>query len=60
MYDKGQGVVQNFKEALVRYRKAADQGYTDEQRDLGLMCNEGQGVPRSYKEAAVWSRKVAD
>ena len=37
MYANGQGVPQNFKEALVWYRKAADQGDAGAQFNLGVM-----------------------
>ena len=60
MYNQGQGVPQNFKEALVWYRKAADQGDADAQFNLGAMYDQGQGVPQNFKEALLWYRKAAD
>ena len=53
MYKKSQGVPQNFKEALVWYRKAADLGHAGAQFDLGLMYKKSQGVPQCFKEVAV-------
>jgi len=47
-------------EAVVWYRKAADQGYADGQFNLGLMYRTGRGVPQDDVEAVVWCRKAAD
>ena len=58
MYNQGQGVPLNFKEALVWFRKAADQGHSDAQFNLCAMYNQGQGVPLNFKEALVWYRKA--
>eukprot|EP00614_Pseudopedinella_elastica_P007927 CAMPEP_0172612704 /NCGR_PEP_ID=MMETSP1068-20121228/36210_1 /TAXON_ID=35684 /ORGANISM="Pseudopedinella elastica, Strain CCMP716" /LENGTH=51 /DNA_ID=CAMNT_0013416945 /DNA_START=1 /DNA_END=152 /DNA_ORIENTATION=+ len=51
MYYEGKGVPQNFKEAMVWHRKAADQGHANAQCYLGLMYDQGQGVPQNFKEA---------
>ena len=59
MYDQGQGVVQSFKEALVWYRKAADQGYAKAQLNLGVKYAHGQGVARNLETALVWFQKAA-
>jgi len=42
------------------YRKAAEQGDTRAQYNLGLMYNNGQGVPRDDAEAVRWYRKAAE
>jgi TPR repeat protein/formylglycine-generating enzyme required for sulfatase activity len=60
MYFNGQGVPQNYAEAVKWYRKAADQGNSGSQFGLGLMYAEGQGVPQDYAEAVRWYRKAAD
>ncbi len=60
MYDKGQGVPQDYQEALKWYRKAAEQGHAPGQFCLGLMYDEGQGVPQDYQEALKWYRKAAE
>jgi TPR repeat protein len=59
-YNFGEGVPQNYEEALKWYRKAADQGYADAQYNLGVMYYHGQCVPQDYEEAARWCRKAAD
>jgi TPR repeat protein len=54
MYDKGQGVEQDFKEAVKWYQKAADQGDVDAQFNLGVMYAEGEGVEQDYVTAYTW------
>ena len=60
MYRKGQGVPQDYAEALRWYRKAADQGDADAQYSLGNMYRKGQGVPQDYAEALHRYRAAAD
>ena len=43
-YDNGEGLEQDFKEAVKRYQKAADQGDAEAQMNLGGMYENGQGV----------------
>ena len=59
MYQNGQGVVQNYKEAVSWFRKAAEQEYEKAQYSLALIYGEGKGVTQDYKEAARWYRKAA-
>ena len=54
MYNKGQGVPQDYAEAMKWYRLAADQGIAEAQYNLGVMYDNGQGVPQDYAEAYVW------
>ena len=58
-YDEGQGVTQNYKEAVKWYRRAANQGDASAQFNLALMYYEGKGVAQSYKETAKWYRLAA-
>ncbi len=37
MYDQGQGVPQDYEQAIDWYRKAAEQGYAEAQCNLGSM-----------------------
>jgi TPR repeat protein len=60
MYEKGQGVEQDFKEAVKWYQKAAEQGYAAAQHNLGSMYEKGQGVEQDFKEAVKWFQKAAD
>ena len=59
-YYAGQGVPQDYVEALKWYRKAAAQGIPMVQFNLGLMYATGQGVPQDDAEALKWYRKAAD
>ena len=54
MFDKGQGVPQNYAEAVKWYRKAAEQGSAEAQYNLGKMYYTGQGVPKDYVMAHMW------
>ena len=75
MYDKGQGVPQDYAEAVKwyrkaaeqgnakavkSYRKAAEQGNAEAQFNLGLMYDKRQGVPQNYAEAVKWYRRAAE
>jgi TPR repeat protein len=60
MYEKGQGVVQDYKEAAKLYRKSAEQGNQFAQSNLGAMYGNGLGVIQDYKEAVKWYRKSAE
>ena len=45
MYRQGHGVPQDYAQAAVWYRKAAEQGDAGAQFNLGTMCYSGRGVP---------------
>ncbi len=59
MYYEGTEVPQDYKKAAHWFRKAAEQGYSVAQHNLGVMYNNGQGIPQDYKEAIVWYSKAA-
>ena len=60
MYATGQGVAQDYTEAVKWFRKAAEQGESISQNNLGAMYATGQGVPQNHEEAVNWFRKAAD
>ncbi len=60
MYNKGQGVKQDYAAAANWFRKAAKQGLGPAQNILGLMYTNGRGVPNNDAEAAKWYRKAAE
>lgn len=60
MYYYGQGVPQDYAEALQWGRKAADQGFAKAEYDTGYLYYHGQGVSQDYTRAAGWYRKAAD
>ena len=59
-YDSGQGVPQDYREAVRWYRKAADQGHANAQHNLGVCYAKGKGVAQDYSEAVTWYRRAAD
>jgi uncharacterized protein len=60
MYFAGQGIPQDYVQALMWVRKAAEQGQSDAQVMLGSMYENGRGVPQDYVQAATWFRKAAE
>jgi hypothetical protein len=54
MYDKGQGVPQDYAEAVKWFRLAAQKGIASEQNNLGTMYANGQGVPQDVVKAHLW------
>ena len=54
MYDNGQGVPQDDKEALRLYRLSAEQGDAIAQYNLGVRYSKGQGVLQDYALAHMW------
>lgn len=59
MYELGEGVKEDKKEAAQWFRKAADLGDARAQYRLGRMYQFGYGVEQDGKEAAKWYRKSA-
>ncbi len=60
LYDGGQGVPQDSKEALTWFRKSAEAGYAGGMSNLGRMLEQGRGTARHVDTAAAWFRKAAD
>ena len=60
MYSKGDGVAQDFKEAVKWYKKAAEQGFVLSQYSLGILYHTGNGVNKDFKEAEKWYKKAAE
>jgi TPR repeat protein len=54
MYHNGEGVTQDYKQAVKWYTLAAEQGYADAQFNLGVMYHNGEGVTQDYKQAVKW------
>ena len=59
MYEKGQGVAQDYAQAVRWYRQAAAQGMDAAQYSLGLMYGQGQGVAQDYVKAHMWFNLAA-
>ena len=58
-YVTGEGVPQDYTEALKWYRLAAAQGDALAQYHLGLMYAKGYGVPQNHIEAHKWFNLAA-
>ena len=50
----------DWREAAKWYLKAAEQGDTKAQKNLGVMYRSGKGVVKDDKEAVKWYRKAAE
>jgi TPR repeat protein len=60
MYEMGEGVPQDYAQAMEWYKKAADQGDAGAQNFLGGMYQKGEGVPKDSAQALQWYKKSAD
>ena len=60
IYEHGQGVPQDFVQAVIWYNEAAYQGDPDAQSNLGAMYANGWGVPQDYAQAVVWYRQAGE
>ena len=58
-YEYGEGVPQDQAQAVMWYRKAAEQGEAMAQFNLGRAYRDGKGVPKDSKQAAEWFEKAA-
>ena len=54
LYDTGEGVPQDSREAMKWYQLAAAQGEERAQYNLGLMYANGQGGPQDYVQGYYW------
>jgi uncharacterized protein len=54
MYQFGNGVPQDYAEAMDWYRKSADKGESRAIFTLGEMYSDGKGVPQDFAEAYFW------
>ena len=60
IYETGEGVPQNYTEAVRWYRMSAERGFALAQVSLGLMYVNGRGVPQNDTEAVRWYRMSAE
>ena len=60
MYYNGQGVEQDYKQALYWYTRAAEQNYPPAQLDLGDMYLTGNGVDVDIEKAKYWLGKAEE
>jgi len=60
MYANGQGVPENYGEAVKWLQKAAEQGEAKAQFSVGVIYFKGLGMPKNPAEASKWYRRAAD
>ena len=60
MYYIGDGVPQDFAEAVAWFRKAAEQGDAEALHNIGVSYSKGRGVPQDDIEAVAWYRRAAE
>jgi S1-C subfamily serine protease len=53
-YERGEGVPQDFAEAVKWYRKAAEQNLAAAQFNLGVSYVKGEGVAKNHVKAYMW------
>ncbi len=58
-YYIGEGVAQDYEEAVKWYTAAAKQGNVYAQNNLGCCYYYGEGVEQDYKKALKWFNKAA-
>ncbi|EMT3920850.1 sel1 repeat family protein [Neisseria gonorrhoeae] len=58
MYENGQGVRQDYVQAVQWYRKASEQGDAQAQYNLGAMYYKGRGVRQDLVLAQEWLGKA--
>jgi len=51
---------EEYNEAFIWLRKAAEQGLGSAQSNLGVLYSSGRGVTKSYEEAVRWYHKAAE
>ena len=54
------GVEQSYSKAAYWLERAAEQGDSDAQCNIGVCYSEGKGVEKSYSKAAYWWEKAAE
>lgn len=59
MYERGEGVPQDYKKAAKWYALAADNGHPFAQNNLGVLYKHGRGVSKDYVEAYKWFNLAA-
>jgi len=59
MYTNGRGVALDDTQAVYWYRKAAEQGYSHAQHNLGYMYANGKGIAEDYILAYMWANLAA-
>lgn len=59
-YYNGDGVEQDYKEAVEWFRKTAEKGNVTGQYNMGYMYDYGKGVEQNHEQALYWYQKAAN
>ena len=59
MYDNGEGLPLDYRQAVMWYTKAAEQGNGNAQYNLGMMYANGLGAPQDWVQALKWFNLAA-
>jgi TPR repeat protein len=59
MYDNGEGLAQDYRQAVLWYGKSAEQGNANAQYNLGMMYANGLSVPQDWVQALKWFNLAA-
>ena len=59
MYNNGEGVPEDNRQAAHWFRKSAEQGNPQSQFHLGMLHANGEGVPEDDRQAVHWLRESA-
>ena len=59
-YERGDGIKQDFAQAIKWLLKSARQGNVDAKNLLGQMYEDAEGFPRDYVKAAGWYRAACE
>jgi len=60
LYEKGQGLEQDYKKASELYSKACDMRDANACEALGLLYNDGKGIKQNHKKASELFSKACD
>jgi hypothetical protein len=60
MYSSGDGTPLDFAQAAAWFEKAAEQGHSAAQLNLGILLYQGQGIAKDAVKAAALFRQAAD
>lgn len=58
-YYYGEGIDQDYAEAMRWFREAASRDFVEAEFALGFVYSEGKAVPQDYAEAAKWYQRAA-
>ncbi|HCK7281810.1 tetratricopeptide repeat protein [Enterobacter roggenkampii] len=58
MYEKAEGIPQDYAQAMTWYLKAASNGNANAKKNIGNLYYYGKGVPQDYAKAMEWYESI--